>query len=161
MTTCRRQKGNAFLFLLSMTANKVPSGSTDPKAGMAACFAMTSSAYNGTLAQPQPPATGDHAMGATRRDPRGSEILGVRRPPQFSCTPRPGEVVSNTGNQPMIKGQKAALGFESTCALLTFGCGLLFPLIAKIWESMRVSTCFFQVCLPYPLFFPHVLLYFS
>lgn len=161
MTTCRSQEGNPSLLLLSMTANKVPSGSTDPKAGMAACFATTSSAYNGTLAQPQPPATGDHAMGATRRDPRGSEILGVRRPPQFSCTPKPGEVVSNTGNQPMIKEQKAAPGFEPTCALLTFGCGLLFPLIEKIWKSMRVSTYFFQASLSYPLFFPHVLLYFS
>ena len=104
MTTCRSQKGQSSLLLLSMTANKVPSGSTDLKAGMAACFATTSSAYNGTLAQPQPPATGDHAMGATRRDPRGSEILGVRRPPQFSCTPRPGEVVSNTGKTKTYKG---------------------------------------------------------
>lgn len=53
MTTCRRQKGNAFLFLLSMTANKVPSGSSDPKAGMAACFAKTSSAYAETDAHLQ------------------------------------------------------------------------------------------------------------
>ena len=94
MTTCRRQKGNAFLFLLSMTANKVPSGSFDPKAGMAACFAKTSSAYNGTPVQPQ-----SQAMGTARRDPRRGEIPGVRRPPQFSCPPKPGEVVSNTGNK--------------------------------------------------------------
>jgi len=64
-----------------MTANKVQSGSTNPKAGVAACFAKTSFAYNGTLVQPQPPSSGDQAMGATRRDPRGSETLGVRRPP--------------------------------------------------------------------------------
>lgn len=59
----RSQKGQTSLLLLSMTANKVPSGSTDPKPGMAACFATTSSAYNGTLAQPQPPATGGSRNG--------------------------------------------------------------------------------------------------
>ena len=38
---------------------------------MAGILAMTSSAYNDTPAQPQP-----QAMGAARKDLRGSEILG-------------------------------------------------------------------------------------
>ena len=93
MTTCRRQKGNAFLFLLSMTANKVPSGSSDPKAGMAACFAKTSSAYNGTPVQPQ-----SQAMGAARRDPRRGESPMMCASTVQVAAP-PGEVVSNTGKQ--------------------------------------------------------------
>lgn len=43
-------------------------------------------------------------MGAARRDPRGSEILRVRRSPQFCCLPKPGEVVSNTGKIETCKG---------------------------------------------------------
>ena len=82
-----------------MTANKVPSGSTDPKAGVAVCFVKTSSAYNGTPAQPQ-----SQAMGAARRDPRRGSIPGVRRPPQFRCPPWPGEVVSNTGSNARARG---------------------------------------------------------
>ena len=46
-----------------MTANKVQSGSTNPKAGVAACFAKTSFAYNGTLVQPQPPFVGGPSNG--------------------------------------------------------------------------------------------------
>ena len=111
MTTCRRQKGNAFLFLLSMTANKVPSGSSDPKAGMAACFAKTSSAYNGTPVQPQ-----SQAMGAARRDPRRGSIPGVRRPPQFRCPPWPGEVVSNTGKQNRKRHYFPRQGGNLNCA---------------------------------------------
>ena len=98
MTTCRSQKGNAFLFLLSMTANKVPSGSSDPNAGMAACFAKTSSAYNGTPAQPQP-----QAMGAARRDPRrGESPMMCASAVQVAALP--GEVVSNTGDNKTFNG---------------------------------------------------------
>ena len=68
MTTCRRKADVSLLSLLSMTAYKVPSGSSDPKAGMAACFATTSSAYNGTSAQLQPQAMGvaHHVVGKPR-----------------------------------------------------------------------------------------------
>ena len=46
----------------------------------------------------------------------------------------PGEVVSNTGNQVIVKEQKVAPDLEPMRALLTFGSGLLFPLIVEIWE---------------------------
>ena len=52
------------------------------------------SASVGTPAQPQP-----HAMGAARRDPRRGEIPVTRSQARFPFLPRPGEVVSNTGNQ--------------------------------------------------------------
>ena len=60
---------------------KVRANHTQTKAAMAGCFAMTSSAYNGTPAQPQ-----TQPMGAVRRDPRKGEIPGVRCQSQFSTT---------------------------------------------------------------------------
>ena len=50
----------------------------------------------------------------------------------------PGEVVSNTGKKAIIKERKAAPDLEPMRALLTFGSGLLFPLIVEIWESVIV-----------------------
>ena len=44
-----------------------------PKAAVAGCLAMPSSAYNGTPAQPQ-----SQTMGAARRDPRRGEIPGAQ-----------------------------------------------------------------------------------
>ena len=44
-----------------------------PKAAVAGCLAMPSSAYNGTPAQPQA-----QTMGAARRDPRRGEIPGAQ-----------------------------------------------------------------------------------
>ena len=46
----------------------------------------------------------------------------------------PGEVVSNTGNQVIVKEQKVAPDLEPMRALLTVGSGLLFSLIVEIWE---------------------------
>ena len=63
-----------------------------PKAAVASCIAMTSSAYNGTPVQPQP-----HAMGTARREPRRGESPGADRQIRFCQPPlSSGEVVSNT-----------------------------------------------------------------
>jgi len=53
---------------------RCPAVPVHPKAAVAGCFAMPSSAYNGTPAQPQ-----SQTMGAARRDPRRGEIPGAQR----------------------------------------------------------------------------------
>ncbi len=90
-----RRKSSFSFGNLVKAAKKVASG-THPAQGLPwqAVSAMTSSTYNDTPAQPQP-----QAMGAARRDPRGSEMLGRdRQGLVFLLLPKPGEVVSNAGS---------------------------------------------------------------
>ena len=78
-TTCRSQgirKGEHFSRRASIKGPKIRCSAVPvhPKAAVAGCLAMPSSAYNGTPAQPQ-----SQAMGAARRDPRRGEIPGAQR----------------------------------------------------------------------------------
>ena len=77
-TTCRSQgirKGEHFSRRASIKGPKIRCSAVPvhPKAAVAGCLAMPSSAYNGTPAQPQ-----SQAMGAARRDPRRGEIPGAQ-----------------------------------------------------------------------------------
>ncbi|WP_312355416.1 hypothetical protein [Aminipila sp.] len=78
---------NTFLFLFILShlpdyqrrPNKVQSG-THPtvKQAVAACLAMTPSAYIDTSVQSQPPRLGEHAMRAASGDPGGGGIPMMR-----------------------------------------------------------------------------------
>ena len=77
-TTCRSQgirKGEHFSRRASIKGPKIRCSAVPvhPKAAVAGCLAMPSSAYNGTPAQPQ-----SQTMGAARRDPRRGEIPGAQ-----------------------------------------------------------------------------------
>ena len=79
-TTCRSQgirEGECFSprrLLSKGLKGRCSAVPVHPKAAVAGCLAMPSSAYNGTPAQPQ-----SQAMGAARRDPRRGEIPGAQR----------------------------------------------------------------------------------
>ena len=78
-TTCRSQgirEGECFSprrLLSKGLKGRCSAVPVHPKAAVAGCLAMPSSAYNGTPAQPQ-----SQTMGAARRDPRRGEIPGAQ-----------------------------------------------------------------------------------
>ena len=69
------ERGKAFSPEASIKGPKIRCSAVPvhPKAAVAGCLAMPSSAYNGTPAQPQ-----SQTMGAARRDPRRGEIPGAQ-----------------------------------------------------------------------------------
>jgi len=75
-----------FLNLLSKRQIRWRADPSSPRDAVAGIPAMISSAYNDTPAQPQP-----QAMGAARRDPRGSETLGRDAKSGAVCRPSLGE----------------------------------------------------------------------
>lgn len=73
------------------SASKRPNGRCraipiHPKAALASCLAIISSADNGTPVQPQP-----HAMGAAPREPRRGAIPVSGASRGSACCPSPGE----------------------------------------------------------------------
>ena len=64
--------------------------------------------------------------------------LSFVRWPRYSLLPFPSLNGSHACAAEIVKERKAAPDLEPMRALLTFGSGLLFPLIVEIWESVIV-----------------------
>ena len=124
--TCRekksqlRRKSSLVLNPLSKRQIRRRADPSSPRDAVAGIPAMTSSTYNDTPAQPQPRPDRDHAMGAARRDPRGSEILGADSQVRSCMPPKPGGVVSNTGKRNTQKTQDESLDFRNCGDLYAF-----------------------------------------